>query len=458
MIGPGRLFGTNGIRGIVNKELTPEIAIKIGSAVGTFFKDANLLVGYDARTSGPMLARAVIAGLNASGCNALSAGMAPTPTLQYAVKNRRLDGAIIITASHNPPEYNGIKVVWKDGIELSREQEIKVENIFFDDKITYAEWNALGKTSEVTGIADEYIEAIERHVDVARITNKHYHAVIDAANSVGNLTAPRLLRELGCKITSVNDKIDGTFPGRMPEPRPENLEGLASTVKAEGADLGIAYDGDADRAIFVDELGEIHWGDKTFALVEKHFLKENPNEKIVTPISSSTLVKDIAEKYDGEIIWTQVGSVTVSHTMKKLKAKLGGEENGGIFYGPHQAVRDGAMATALILNIMTKTNEKLSKLLDELPKYAIEKEKVNCKEELKKKALEKLVEQVHGLNMTTIDGVKIWFKDKSAILIRPSGTEPVYRLYAEARTKEKAIRIVNEYALKLRKIIKNLEP
>jgi phosphomannomutase/phosphoglucomutase len=457
MLGARRLFGTNGIRGIVNKELTPEMAIKIGSAVGTFFRHAKLLVGYDARTSGPMLAKAVIAGLNANGCDVLFAGMAPTPTLQYAVKNRKLDGAIIITASHNPPEYNGIKVIWNDGIEISREQEIKIENIFFDDKIAYAKWDKLGKINEIVGIVDEYIEAIKKHIDPGKITKKHYHIVVDAANSVGNLTAPRLLRELGCRVTTINGNIDGTFPGRLPEPRPENLDDLALTVKAVSADLGIAYDGDADRSVFVDERGEIHWGDKTFALVEKHFLKENPNEKIVTPISSSTLVKDIADKYNGEIVWTKVGSVTVSQTMKKIKAKLGGEENGGIFYGPHQSVRDGAMATALILNIMAKTGEKLSKLLSELPKYFIEKGKVECKEELKEKVLEKLVKQVHNLNISTIDGVKIWFEDKSAILIRPSGTEPIYRLYAEAKTKERATRLVDEYILKLKKTIESLE-
>jgi phosphomannomutase/phosphoglucomutase len=242
----------------------------------------------------------------------------------------------------------------------------------------------------------------------------------------------------------------------MPEPRPENLEDLALAVKAVGADLGIAYDGDADRSVFVDEHGEIHWADKSFALVEKHFLEENPNEKIVTPVSSSTLVKDIADKYNGEIVWTKVGSVTVSQTMKKIKAKLGGEENGGIFYGPHQSVRDGAMATALILDIMAKSGEKLSKLIDELPKYFIEKGKIECREELKEKVLKKLVEQVQNLNVSTIDGVKIWFEDKSAILIRPSGTEPVYRLYAEAKTKEKATRLVNEYILKLKKTIESL--
>ncbi|MDI6846776.1 MAG: phosphoglucosamine mutase [Candidatus Bathyarchaeia archaeon] len=457
MLGLRRLFGTNGIRGVVNKELTPEMAIKIGSTIGTFFQHGNLIVGYDARTSSPMLARAVIAGLNATGCNVLFAGMAPTPALQYAVKNHETNGAVIITASHNPPEYNGIKVVWSDGIEFSREQEIEIENIFFDEKVRYAEWNNIGATHDLPGVIDDYIEAIKKHVDNAEIAKKHYHVVVDAANSVGSLAAPRLLRELGCKVTTINANIDGTFPRRTPEPRPENLEDLALTVKAVDADLGVAYDGDADRSIFVDEQGEIHWGDKTFALLEKHFLKDNPSEKIVTPVSSSTLVKDIADTYGGEIVWTKVGSITVSQTMKKLNAKLGGEENGGIFYGLHQSVRDGAMATALILDIMAKTGEKLSKLLGELPKYFIEKGKIECPNELKEKVLEKLTEQLSRLNISTIDGVKIWFEDKSAILIRPSGTEPIYRLYAEAKTEEKALKLVREYSLKLKKIIDSLK-
>lgn len=457
MLTQRRLFGTNGIRGVVNKELTPELAVKIGVAIGTFFGKSTLIVGFDARTSSPMLAKAVMAGLNAAGCNILFAEMAPTPALQYAVKTRKVDGAVIITASHNPPEYNGIKVVWKDGIELSREQEIKIENIFFNKNFRLAEWHKIGTVQKLHEIIDEYIEAIKNHIDISQIAEKKYHVVVDAANSVGNLAAPRLLRDLGCKVTTINGNIDGTFPGRTPEPRPEHLRELSLTVKAVGADLGVAYDGDADRAIFVDEKGEIYWGDKTFALVEKFFLKDNPSEKIVTPVSSSTLVKDIADAYGGELVWTKVGSVTVSQTMKKLKAKLGGEENGGIFYGPHQSVRDGAMATALILDIMAKTNKKLSKLLSELPKYFIEKSKVECPEELKTKTLERLIEQTKGLNTSTIDGVKIWFEDKSSILIRPSGTEPIYRLYAEAKKPEKAQQLINRYTEKLKKIIESLK-
>jgi phosphomannomutase/phosphoglucomutase len=457
MFSQRRLFGTNGIRGLVNHELTPQIAIKIGSAVGTFFDHGELVVGHDARTSGPMLARATIAGLNATGCDVLLAGMAPTPALQFAVKKHETDGGVIITASHNPPEYNGIKVIWNDGAEISRAQEVDIENIFFEEKARNEKWNAIGGTRDLTQVVDDYIEGIEKHVKVAEIEKRHFHVVVDAANSVGSLAAPRLLRELGCRVTTINANIDGTFPGRLPEPRPENLKELAMTVKAVGADLGVAYDGDADRSVFVDELGEIQWGDITFALVERSFLIRNKGEKIVTPVSSSTLIKDTADAYDGEVVWTKVGSVTVSQTMKRLKAKLGGEENGGIFYGPHQSVRDGAMSTALILGIMAEEAKKLSKLAEELPRYFIRKAKIECPEMLKEKVLNTLIEQTKKQNVNTIDGVRIWFKDKSAILIRPSGTEPIYRLYAEAKTQQRALQLVDEYGLKLRRIIKSLK-
>lgn len=451
-----KLFGTNGIRGLANKELTPAMATKVGTAIGTFFKGKKLLVGHDARTSGPMFSECVISGLIATGCKVFFAGMAATPALQFAVKNHALDGGVVITASHNPPEYNGIKVIWRDGIEISHKQEKIIEEIYFENKVQYANWDKLGTRQELQGINDEYVKAIEKHVNITRIAEKHFHVVVDAANSVGGLATPHLLRELGCKITTINANIDGTFPGRPPEPRPENLQNLASTVKALGADLGVAFDGDADRSIFVGETGEIYWGDKTFAVIEKQFLLKNPNAKIVTPVSSSTLIKDTAETYKGELVWTKVGSVTVSQTMKELKAKLGGEENGGVFYGPHHAVRDGAMTTALILGIMAETGKTLSKLIAEEPQYFIEKGKFECPENKKEKILGKLKAQVKGLNVTDIDGVKIFFEDKSAILVRPSGTEPVYRLYAEAKTQDRALKLVEDYSGKLSKILETI--
>lgn len=448
-----RLFGTNGIRGVVNKELTPEFAIKIGEAIGSFFKQGEILLGYDGRISNLMLANAVISGLVSTGCNVYDAGMAPTPCVQYAVKSHKMDGGVMITASHNPPEYNGIKVMAKDGVEISRRQEIEIENIFFEKKVTHVSWRRIGQVYSLPRVLDEYKDAIKKHVDVIAIRKEHYHIVVDAANGVGGLTTPYLLRELGCQVTTINPNIDGTFPNRPPEPRPENLKDLATTVKAVGADFGVAFDGDADRSIFVDETGEIQWGDRTFALVEKDFLQTNQRETIVTPVSSSQVVKDVAEKYGGHLVWTKVGSTVVSYTMKKLKAKLGGEENGGVFYGPHQPVRDGAMTTAIILNIMAKTGKKLSELLNALPRYYLKKDKIRCPNEQKNLVLKKLIAQVKHLKPETIDGIKLWFLDKSSILIRPSGTEPIYRFYAEAKTKEKASQLVKEYKQKLQQII-----
>jgi len=452
-----KLFGTNGIRGLVNVELTPEMAIKVGSSIGTFFgKEKNLLVGYDARTSGPMFSKAVISGLTATGCNVFLAGMAPTPSLQFAVKNHKLEGGVIITASHNPPEYNGIKVIWSDGIETSHEQEVEIENIYFDNKIVFAQWDKLGVKRELAGINDEYIQAIKKQVNKTIIANAHFHVVVDAANSVGGLTAPPLLRELGCKITSINANIDGTFPGRMPEPRPESLGDLASTVKAIKADMGVAFDGDADRSIFVDANGQIYMGDKTFAVIIKQYLQKNPGAKIITPVSSSTLIKETVEAFKGKLVWTKVGSVTVSQKMKEENANLGGEENGGVFYGPHQSVRDGAMTTVLLLSIMAETGMSLAQLIAEQPQYFIEKGKIECPDDKKTVLQQKIYEQVKGENISTIDGVKIWFNDASAILIRPSGTEPVFRLYAEAKNQQKALQLVEDYRVRLKKILETV--
>jgi phosphomannomutase/phosphoglucomutase len=452
-----KLFGTNGIRGLVNVELTPEMAVKIGACIGTFFgKNKNLLLGHDARTSGSMFSQAVISGITSAGCNVYFACLASTPAIQFAVKSHKMDGGVIISASHNPPEYNGIKVIWSDGIETSHEQETEIENIYFRNKILFAEWNRLGEEHELPGINKEYAEAIKKHVDTTKIASRHFHVVVDAANSVGGIACPPLLRDLGCKVTTLNANIDGTFPGRLPEPRPESLGDLAATIKAVGADMGVAFDGDADRSIFVDANGDIYWGDKTFAVVIKQYLLKNPGAKIVTPVSSSTLIKDTVEAHKGSLVWTKVGSVTVSQTMKQENAKLGGEENGGIFYGPHQAVRDGAMTTALLLDIMAATEKSLAQLVAEQPKYFIEKGKIPCPDQKKQLVQKKILERVKNENISTIDGVKIWFSDNSAILIRPSGTEPVFRLYAEAKTQEKALKLVQDFTSTLKRILQTI--
>jgi len=452
------LFGTNGIRGVVNQDITTEFAAKVGATVGFFFNGGEIFIGRDGRTSSFMLQEAVTSGLLSVGCRVYEVGLAPMPAVQFSIKRFKPDGGVMITASHNPPEFNGIKVIDSDGVEISREKEIEIEKIFFKEAIRWRKWNRLGTMITKPDIIHMYIEAIKTHVDVEAIKKAHLRVVADPGNGVGALAAPQLLRELGCEVITINANVDGNFPGRQPEPTPDHLENLSKTVQAVGADLGVAFDGDADRAIFTDEKGEVHWGDRSFALIEKFFLISHPGETIVTPVSSSQVVSDIARKYDGKIHWTRVGSVTVARTMVEIGAKLGGEENGGVFYGPHQPVRDGAMATALILDVMAKSGEELRKLLFDLPIYYNHKDRVPCPNKLKKKVLDELLKKVKNLKVETTDGAKIRFPDGSWILIRPSGTEPIYRLFAEAASKEKAVNLVEHYMKVVSNLIKAESP
>ena len=264
----GKLFGTDGVRGIVNIDLTPELAMKIGLAAGTFFGEgARILIGRDVRRGGEMLQKAVIGGLLSAGVKVYDAGLLPTPTLQWAIKYFEFDGGIMITASHNPPKYNGIKVIASDGVEISREDEAKIEEIIFEEKWFRA--SRFGLAEEVPkfyGIIDAYVNSIVSHVDVEKIRSKNFRVLIDPANSVGALTSPLVAKKLGCKVYTLNGNLDGDFPGREPEPTTETLKETAEVAKALHVDLAVGHDGDADRAIFVDEKGRIHWGDRSCLL------------------------------------------------------------------------------------------------------------------------------------------------------------------------------------------------
>lgn len=441
----GKLFGTDGVRGVADKDLTPTFVEKMGKAIGTFLADKRVLIGRDARTSGERIQSSVMAALVSTGCKVYDAGLVPTPTIQYGVRFHKMDGGVVITASHNPPEYNGIKVLSPRGVEIPRHKELEIEDIYFKEKFRLKDPKDYGSIGRAPDVFEPYKEGIRKLVDVEAIRRKSFRVVVDPANSVGALVIPDVLRDLGCKVITINSTIDGTFPGRLSEPRPEYLSDLASAVKQNRADLGMASDGDGDRAIFADETGKVYWGDKSLAIIERVFLSEHPGEKIVTPVSSSMLIEDVASEYGGEVVWTVVGSVDVAWKMVEIGAKLGGEENGGVIYGPHQYVRDGAMTAALMLDILAKTGKRLSELVEELPVYHQLKDKLHCPDELKTRVLEELQDKVEAERVDRIDGVKLWFADGSWILIRPSGTEPIYRLYAEAKSAKRVRQIVEKY-------------
>jgi phosphomannomutase/phosphoglucomutase len=437
-----RLFGTNGVRGVAGIEIDSGLAFRVGSALGTLFPKGRVLIGRDGRLSSPMLLEGVAAGLLAQGNDVEDRGLITTPALEFMVKNTSSSAGVMITASHNPPEYNGFKVVDSDGIEIPRSKEEKMELLIHRDR--WRASNPPGQRVVREGRIGAYFEKLESQV-LARDRIGNLKIVIDTGNGVSALTTPRLLRKLGALVIGVNDVIDGEFPGRNSEPRPENLGSVSKIVKEEKADLGIAHDGDGDRAIFVDETGIVQPGDRTLALIEDELLRNHPGAKIVTPINTSMVVSEIAKKRKGKLILTKVGSIEVSRTIVRVGALLGGEENGGIFYAPHHPVRDGTMAAVLVVNAIVRNGRPLSKLLDRLPKFHMVKEKIPCDEEAKDRAIEALNAKLKGRISSTLDGIRVNIEGRGWALVRASGTEPLLRLYAEAKTENQLQEILDEF-------------
>ncbi|TXT56436.1 MAG: Phosphoglucomutase/phosphomannomutase [Candidatus Thorarchaeota archaeon] len=438
----GRIFGTNGVRGTINDGLTVDMVLDLSRAVGTTLK-GTVAISRDSRLGGEMFSRAVISGLLSTGCSIIDLGPMPTPGLQFMVPRLDCVAGVMVTASHNPPQFNGIKVMGSNGIEVSRKTESKIEDAYFKKTFTQVEWDEIGTVDSYETAISEYIQGIKSHVDVSSIKERNLTVVVDGANSVGSLVTPILMRELGCKVISINAQMDGHFPGRDPEPLPKNLQTLSNVVRSIGADVGVAHDGDADRATFVDSDGNILWGDQSFALIASRVLARKKESTLITPVSSGKLIEDIAEETDAKIIWTEVGSVVVSHKLLETGAELGGEENGGVFYPPHLCARDGAMTAAQIVEILATENKTLSKLVDELPTYFSTKIKVAVPIEKKSLLLEPLLEITSNENRITIDGVKLMY-DTGWVLMRPSGTEPLWRVFAEAKTQDESDRLAEK--------------
>lgn len=434
-----QLFGTFGVRRIANTVLTPEFASKIAAAYGTKVK-GTIALGSDPRTSSEMIKHAVTAGLLSVGCNVVDLGMLPTPAVQYAVR-KYYDGGIMVTASHNPPKYNGLKLLDSDGIGTPDELEEEIEDIYFNDKQERVSWDKLGKAYK-RDIIDEYCEEVIKRVDAEKIREANLKVVLDCGSGAACGTTPYIIRKLGCEITTLNCQPDGAFPGRNPEPTEDNLQDLIQVVKATGADIGIAHDGDADRTICIDEKGQFVFGDKSFALVEKSMLEKNNGGKIVTTVATSNAIADIALENNGEIILTRVGDLVVARKLQEIDGLFGGEENGGLIFPDFVYGRDSGLATAMLLEILATSKKALSELIDELPTYYSEKRKVECPDDKKQLVAEGIINDTTEYEVDTTDGVKV-ITDEGWVIIRPSGTEPIYRCFSEAKTPEKAAELAD---------------
>jgi len=356
----------------------------------------------------------------------------------------------MITASHNPPQYNGIKPAANDGVEISRDDELIIEDIYLQ-KNWIKNCTKFGTTGKEERAIDVYVKGIISQIDSTLIESKQFKVVLDLGNGAQAVSAPDFCKMLQCNTFLINQNIDGSFPGRGSEPTPQNLSELSKSVIKNNADIGIAFDGDGDRSIFCDNKGNILTGDKSALVLIRHILKKNPNSLVVTCLNSGSNTEVLADQFNSKVIRTKVGSVEVSRKMVPTNALIGFEENGGFMYGKHNQVRDGCMTLALMLELLATSEKSLYENITSLPPSFTTKDKVACPSENVPKLISSLKNEFP--NSDTTDGIKITIDPKNWVMIRPSGTEPIVRVYAESENSEKLNELISEYVQKVKSII-----
>jgi phosphoglucosamine mutase len=439
-----KLFGTSGIRGLIGLEVTCELALNVGKSLAYYLgNEGSVVIGYDTRTTNQMLDQAICAGLLESGVDVIKIGMVPTPLVGYATEKLDADAGVMLTASHNPSQYNGIKLWNKNGMAYTSSQEARIEEIYANKDYISVEWENVGKLTVNEEIKGKYIDDLVDMVDI----KEGLKVVVDCASGAGSEISPLVFRKAGCEVTTLNSQPDGFFPGRNPEPNAENLQTLMKTVVAIGADLGIAHDGDADRMITVDENGNISPFDSLLALISKQF-----DGDIVTTVDAGLCMD---ESVNGEVIRTAVGDVNVAEVIIERDASFGGEPSGTWLHPDFCMCPDGILSGLRMAEIVSRDG-KLSELLAKIPSYPNIREKITCSKEAKVKVMENMEDLLKDafddiVDVNSLDGVRLTFADDSWVLVRPSGTEDYIRITLESRNGQRAeeirdicVKIINE--------------
>lgn len=441
-----KVFGSSGTRGVANEALTPEFVLKVAKAAGTVWRAERVAVARDTRATGEMLADAAASGLASVGTDVDRLGIVPTPGAQ-AYAEREGVPAVMITASHNPPEYNGVKLVGADGVELTVDALERIEQKFLAETFDAAAWSATGESRSVEGARRRYVEALLDAVDRERIADADLTVALDPGHGAGSLTSPEFFRKLGCRVVTANSQPDGHFPGREPEPVPENLGDLGRLVEATDADVGIAHDGDADRAIFYDENGEYVEGDATLAALAAAEL--DPGDSVVSAVNVSQRLVDVADEQEAYLELTPIGSTNLITRIRELREEgtsvpVAGEGNGGIFFPNYRLARDGAYTAARFLELLA--DRPASEVVAPYDGYHNVRVNIEYDGDAERDALlaaaEREAEQSEA-DTTTLDGYRIDYGD-AWVLARPSGTEPMVRIYAEARDAARAEELATE--------------
>jgi phosphoglucosamine mutase len=436
-----RFFGSSGIRGLANDEITPQFCMRVGKAVGSLYR--RVVIGMDPRTTGPMLKQAVSAGLLSTGAHVYDVGMVSTPTLAFAT--RSYDAGIMITASHNPAEYNGVKLWNPDGTSFMTNQMHEIEELLMSGDFSKAKWNHVGDYNIVN-------DAIERHqssiIGFLGKLGEKLTVVLDCGSGAGSTITPFMLRELGCKVITLNSQPDGYFPGREVEPTDESLGLLKEAVKASGANLGLAHDGDADRMMAVDDTGKLISTDHLLAIMAKFEAKE----RAVVPVNASKAIE--VYNPDLEIIRCRVGDAYVSEAIKKANAGFGGEPSGVWIFPRWSLCPDGIFAAARLVKICER--HRISDLISEMPVYYTQRKNFSFNKDARNKLLGIVEERLHkieGSEMSQVDGFRLEFED-GWVLVRFSGTEPKIRMTCEAENEASAIQLCSTVGTEVDECIK----
>jgi len=446
----GRYFGTSGIRGLFNECVTPELALKVGKAVGTYLGGGRVVVGMDTRTSSETLKSALISGLLSAGVEVIDIGLAPTPLTGFAIKLYEADAGVTITASHNPPEYNGIKVWQSNGMAYTPDMEAELEGILESGNFRKVPWNEIGTLRR----ADPREEYIRKALEMVKL-NDSYTVVVDSGNGAGSILSPYLQRELGNRVISLNSHPSGFFVREL-EPNAKSLSGLAKTVRVMKADVGIAHDGDADRIGVVDDEGNFVEYEVMLSLIAGYMLRKFGKGKIVTTVDAGFALDDYVRPLGGEVIRTRVGDVAVADELAKHGGVFGGEPSGTWIIPQWNLTPDGIFAGALVLEMIDRLGP-ISELAKEVPRYVTLRAKIPCPNEKKAKAMEIIAREALKSfdyeRLIDIDGIRIengdWW-----ILFRPSGTEPIMRITLEAHTEDKARELMEKAEGLVREAIK----
>lgn len=433
------IISVSGVRGTVGGALDPSLLTRFAAAFGTLVKGQTVVVGRDTRTSGPMAHYAMLAGLIATGCKVIDAGICPTPTVLFMSKTLNAGGSLVITASHNPIDWNGIEFASESGRLLGEAERAHLMRIYESGDFELAAWDQQGTVEIIDTAIDQHIAGVLSCDWIVRdqIRTRALKVVIDCGNGAGSVISPRLLRELGCEVVELSCVPDGYFP-RPAEPTPDALDQLCETVKSEGADLGFAHDGDADRLVLVSEEGVPLSSEYTFALAAE-FLLDKRKGDIVATVSTSRMLDDVADRHGVKLHRTPVGVGFVVEKMREIGAVIGGEGTGGVIYPELQYTTDGIASIAAIVQLLAESKAStISEIIASIPSYAICKEKLEVSsQQIADAVLQLAIETYRDETLDLADGIKRIWADRW-VNIRKSGTEPIIRVFSEAQTIEEA--------------------